>query len=130
MSLDPFEREADAFASGLLMPKGLFKSAIQSAGQGLEAVEAMAELCKTSLTATSIRYANVTDDPFAVVCSIGQKIEFAFMSKGLKAHRNLTWLRKGAGIPEGSKTARFNRDSSSVATCPAGERHVHPCGLV
>jgi hypothetical protein len=38
------------------------------------------------------------------------------MSKGLKAHRNLTWLRKGAGIPEGSATAKFNRDSSSVAT--------------
>lgn len=90
MSLDPYEREADAFAAGLLMPKGLFKSAIQSAGQGLEAVEAMAVLCKTSLTATSIRYANVTDDPFAVVCSIGQRIEFAFMSKALKAQRNLT----------------------------------------
>lgn len=116
MSADPHEREADAFAAGLLMPKALFKTATLSAGQGLDAVEAMADLCKTSLTATSIRYANVTDEPFAVVCSMGQKIEFAFMSKGLKAQRNLTWLRKGAGLPQGCATARFNRDAGNVTT--------------
>jgi hypothetical protein len=114
LSGDAYEKEADAFAAGLLMPKGLFRAAIEDAGQGLEAVEALAEICGTSLTASSIRYALLTDDPVTVVCSAGEKIAFAFMSKALKERRNLTWIRKGTGLPPRSTTAAFNRDSANV----------------
>jgi Zn-dependent peptidase ImmA (M78 family) len=37
-SKNPVEREADAFAAGLLMPKTLFKTALAKAGQGLNAI--------------------------------------------------------------------------------------------
>jgi Zn-dependent peptidase ImmA (M78 family) len=108
------EKEADAFAAGLLMPKNLFQAAIKDAGEGLEAVEALAEICGTSLTATSIRFANLVDMPVAVVCSRGDRVSFAFMSDEMKKRRNLTWIKKGAGLPQRSTTAAFNRDSANV----------------
>ena len=51
VSADPFELEADHFAAGLLMPGRLFSDALKRAGDGLSAVEHLAESCKTSLTA-------------------------------------------------------------------------------
>jgi hypothetical protein len=114
LSGDAHEKEADAFAAGLLMPKSLFRAASAEAGQGRDAVETLADLCGTSLTATSIRYATLTDEPVAVVCSVGEKIAFVFMSKALKERRNLTWIRKGTGLPARCATASFNRDPENV----------------
>jgi hypothetical protein len=111
---DKYEREADSFAAGLLMPKLPFKAACADAGQGLEAVESLSDLCGTSLTATAIRYASYSDDPVAVVCSEGQRVQFAFLSKPLKDRRDLTWIRKGAGLPIGTATATFNKDPQNV----------------
>ena len=111
---DKYEREADSFAAGLLMPKLLFKDACGKSGQGLTAIEGLAELCVTSLTATAIRYAKLCDDPVAVVCSAGNRVQFAFMSKPLQDHRGLTWIRKGSGLPIGTATANFNKDEENV----------------
>lgn len=109
-----YEREADSFAAGLLMPKMLFKTACGESGEGLTAIESLADLCVTSLTATAIRYAKLCDDPVAVVCSVGDRVQFAFMSKTLQDMRGLTWIRKGAGLPAGTATARFNKDEDNV----------------
>ena len=109
-----YEREADSFAAGLLMPKQLFKAACGKTGQGLNAVESLAEVCTTSLTATSIRYAKLCDEPVAVVCSMENRVQFAFMSKPLQDQRGLTWLRKGSGLPAGTATANFNKDADNV----------------
>jgi hypothetical protein len=114
LSDDPYEREADAFAAGLLMPKSLFKPASDRCGRGLAAIETLADVCQTSLTATAIRYANLSNDPVAIICSEGQKIAFAVMSKPLKDCRGLTWIRKGTGLPQNSATAAFNRDSECI----------------
>jgi Zn-dependent peptidase ImmA (M78 family) len=113
-SKNPYEREADAFAAGLLMPKSLFKAALANAGEGLAAIESLADLCRTSLTATAIRYAKLSDDQVAVVCSTGDKIDFAFMSDSLRARPDLTWIRKGTGLTAHCATAKFNRDTSNV----------------
>ncbi len=112
---DPYEREADAFAAALLMPEGLFKTACDGVQPGLKAVETLAEKCGTSLTATAIRYAILSDDPIAVICSKDNRVQFAFMSETLKARRGLTWLKKNSGIPEGTATSRFNKDPKNVA---------------
>ncbi len=111
---DKYEREADSFAASLLMPKMLFKTACGENGEGLSAIENLAELCVTSLTATAIRYAKLCDDPVAVVCSMGNRIQFAFMSKSLQDMRGLTWIRKGSGLPAGTATAVFNKDEENV----------------
>ena len=111
---DKYEREADSFAAGLLMPKSLFKAACGKSGQGLTAIVGLADLCITSLTATAIRYAKLCDEPVAVVCSMGNRVQFAFMSKSLQDQRGLTWIRKGSGLPIGTATANFNKDEHNV----------------
>jgi hypothetical protein len=111
---DRYEREADGFAASLLMPKLLFKAECAKCGEGLDAIETLADLCVTSLTATAIRFAKLCDDPVAVVCSKGDRVQFAFMSKPLQDHRGLTWIRKGSGLPGGTATANFNKDEDNV----------------
>ncbi len=111
---DPFEREADAFAAALLMPPGLFKSACTRLAPGFKAIETLSERCVTSLTATAIRYADLSDDPIAVIGSKDNRVQFAFMSDMLKQRRDLTWLKKNSGIPDGTATHRFNGDPKNI----------------
>lgn|ERR1700687_1875146 len=115
MSENRYEREADAFAAALLMPETLFRTAAARITPGLRAVETLAAQCGTSLTATAIRYAVLSDDPIAVVCSKENRVQFAFMSEPLKQRRDLTWPKKNSGIPDGTATHRFNRDPKNVA---------------
>jgi Zn-dependent peptidase ImmA (M78 family) len=112
---DPYEREADAFAAALLMPEALFKAACARVASGFKAIEFLAEKCVTSLTATAIRYALLSDDPIAVVCSKDNRVQFAFMSDPLKQRRDLTWIKKNSGIPDATATHRFNRDAKNIA---------------
>lgn len=121
-----YEREADSFAASLLMPKALFRAASAKSGQGLEAIEALSDLCVTSLTATAIRYAKLCDDPVAVICSRRDRVQFAFMSNALQVQRGLTWIRKGSGLPAGTATAIFNKDEDNVRK---GKRVVSTCTL-
>lgn len=114
VSLDPFEAEADHFAAGLLMPDPMFTRALRRAGDGLDAIEALASLCRTSLTATGIRYVQCADVPVAVVMSTGDRIDYCFMSKALQDFPDLTWPRKGDLLPGGVATERFNSDQRNV----------------
>jgi hypothetical protein len=113
-SEDRYEREADTFAAGLLMPERLFEDACLRTKPGLETVERLAESCGTSLTATGIRYALLSPDPITVICSKGDRVQFAFMSQTLKDRRGLTWIKKNMGLPKGTATATFNKDPNNV----------------
>ncbi len=111
---DPFEREADHFAATLLMPDGLFSRELRRLGDGLEAVEAMAGRCVTSLTAAANRYVQKTTVPVAMVVSTGPRIDYCFMSKPLQDFDGLEWPRKGQPLPGGTKTDLFNADADNV----------------
>ncbi len=119
VSDDPYEREADQFAAGLLMPTGPFKHALGQLDAGLEAVESLARLCRTSLTSTAIRYAELTTDAVAIIISTGAVVDFCFFSNTIKALPQLTWLRRGAPVPKATETARLGVDAARVA---AGDR--------
>jgi hypothetical protein len=114
ISEDRYEREADAFAASLLMPKHLFRPACANTGIGLDAIKAMASICDTSLTATSIRFARLSPDPVAVILSMNQKVLFSIMSPCFRTQRTLTWIKRGAGIPPESLTFHFTRDLTNV----------------
>jgi hypothetical protein len=86
------------------MPNSLFSSALRRAGEGLAAVEQLAAICETSLTATAIRYTQCSRDPVAIVVSTGQNIGYCFMSKSLKEFKGLDWIRKNQLLPIGSPT--------------------------
>jgi Zn-dependent peptidase ImmA (M78 family) len=114
LSSDTFEREADAFAAGLLMPKTAFQLAIDDAGEGINAIAMLASRCRTSLTATAIRFAKLSTQPVAVLCSTGDKVNFAVMSDAMRQNYRLTWPKRGAGIPPKSATALLNSDDANV----------------
>lgn len=135
-STDRYEIEADRFAAALLMPRHLFFPAIERAGTGLKAIESLATLCKTSLHATAIRYAQCCREPVAVVVSKGGVIEHSFMSESLKVFPGIDWLKKREGVPRGTATLAFNQtpgnvlrgarveDASSLQAWFGGSRHV------
>lgn len=114
VSADPYELEADNFSAGLLMPSTPFKRELNKRSPGLATVEHMADLCVTSLTATAIRYAELSSDAVAVIVSTGKAIDYCFMSEAMKSLPQLTWLRKGSPVPGNTETARLNANPDSV----------------
>lgn len=124
VSTDPYELEADHFSAGLLMPSTLFGHALRQSGQGLAAIRSAADLCRTSLTATAIRYADVTDDAVAVVVSTGKTIDYSFLSDTMKLLPQLTWLRKGSPVPDQTATASFNSDPGRVTNAEPTESDI------
>ena len=115
ISSDQYERQADKFATALLMPKAFFMAALRKAGEGFAAIQALAETCRTSITATAIRFVEFAENPVAVILSTNTRVEACFLSEELKGIRDLEWLRKGALIPPRSATAYFNRDPNNVS---------------
>lgn len=111
---DPYEQEADNFAVGLLMPAKPFAKLIGHSRLGLEDIESAREACKTSMTSTAIRYAELTDDAVAVIVSTGRTIDYCILSEAMKSLPDLTWLKRGSPVPANTATARFNADSSRV----------------
>jgi IrrE N-terminal-like domain len=114
ISHDPLERQADYFAGALLMPVHQFREAVDSAGSGFAAIEKLAKQCKTSITATAIRYTHFTDDAVAVIVSCGARIDYCFMSDRIRDLRAITWIKKGDFLPTGTATATFNADPSNI----------------
>jgi Zn-dependent peptidase ImmA (M78 family) len=110
-SADPYEREADHFASSILMPKTLFRAAIASFAEGLDAVIGAAQICETSLTATAIQYSRLTDAAIAVVLSQNGIASACFLSDAMKS-AHVGWLRKGEPVPRNSET--FARSVASA----------------
>lgn len=123
-SSDPYELEADHFAAALLMPSGPFKKAVGRHAPGLPAVEALANLCVTSLTATAIRYAELTHDAVAVIVSAGAQIEYCFFSEELKEIKDLRWPKKATRLPRGTLTDNFNSSPERVTRGGKDEAEV------
>lgn len=120
-SNDRYEREADHFAATLLMPTRLFTVAARRAGDGLEAINTLADGCRTSLEATAIRYAQTSRDPVAVIRSGASTIDYVVMSSPLMDFPGLDWIRKGMPLPSASVTADFNTDAENIAQCRRAE---------
>ena len=114
-SADPFELEADHFAAGLLMPSALFQAELRKLNDGLEAIEAMAENCITSLTATAIRYSELTRSAAAVIVSRGEHVDYCRLSDTIKTLKGLQWIKKGSVVPAGTETARLNSSQERIA---------------
>jgi hypothetical protein len=127
VSADPYELEADYFAAGLLMPAGLCKRVIARRDPGIAAIESLAGDCRTSLTATAIRYAELTTDAVAVIISTGQTIDYCFLSEAMKSLPQLNWLRKGSPVPNGTATAQLSAASDRVLK---GERAVDEIDVI
>jgi hypothetical protein len=124
VSDDPYELEADQFAAGLLMPSAPFKRALAQQKSGLEVVESLAGLCRTSLTATAIRYAELTEDAVAIIISTGPSIDFCFLSDTMRSLPQLIWLRKGTPVPRDTVTAQLNANLTRIAGADRAEAEL------
>ncbi|MGA4047922.1 ImmA/IrrE family metallo-endopeptidase [Ralstonia nicotianae] len=113
-SSDQYELEADHFAAGLLMPSHLFDAAAGRYSDGLEAVKGLAGDCKTSLIASAIRYAQLTDAAIAIVVSHGSTVDYCFASGSMRRTKGYRHLKKGAVLPRQSLTRDFNQDQKNV----------------
>ena len=118
---DRYEMEADHFAATLLMPRALFTKAMSTAGDGLPAIEKLAAQCRTSLTATAIRYAVCTRDAVAVILSTSGRINYCIMSEALKDVEGLNWIRKGDSLPEDTATFAFSQDPEKIRCSESDE---------
>ena len=114
VSNDPYEREADYFAAGLLMPETLVCGIIREQPDELCAIEAIQHEARASLTASAIRYVGLTESAVAVIVSQGDKIDYCLMSDTLKSFKYLTWPRKGDPIPSGTVTASIARQPDKL----------------
>jgi Zn-dependent peptidase ImmA (M78 family) len=114
VSCDELELQADQFAASLLMPSPLFTKAMRGSRASLPAIESLAKECRTSLTATAIRYCEVSEYPVAAVVTNGQSIDFCCMSDALRQVSGLDRLCRGHPIPRRTATHRFNQDHDNV----------------
>ncbi|MBA1445842.1 MAG: hypothetical protein FE835_13265 [Gammaproteobacteria bacterium] len=96
------------------MPRSPFKTALRRYDSGLDVVVRMSELCKTSLTATAIRYAELTEDAIAVIVSIGPIIDYCFLSETMRSVPELRWPKKGDPVPTSTRTAWFNAEPTRI----------------
>ncbi len=92
------------------MPSLPFRRALGRPGVGLAAVEHLAGLCRTSLTVTANRYAELSDDAVAVIISTRGIVDYCFLSESMRSLPDLSWVRKGSPVPNGTVTARLNAD--------------------
>lgn len=113
---DQIELEADHFAAGLLMPSNLFKAEAGKYSDGFTAIEKLAERCEASLTASAIRYAELTDAAVAVVISTGPTVNYCFTSRAMRGIRGYTHPLKGSVLPRNSLTRVFNQTESNIIT--------------
>jgi Zn-dependent peptidase ImmA (M78 family) len=113
-SSNKYEAEADRFAAAFLMPRHLFFPQLMRAGDGLDAIINLADLCKTSLHATAIRYVQCTRDPIAIVVSEGNIINHCFMSASLKNLDGIDWLKRRERVPKNTATFTFNTAQENV----------------
>ena len=112
---DQIELEADHFAAGLLMPKHLFKAAAGRYPDGLEAIKGITEDCKTSLTASAIRYARLTDAAIAIVLSTGSSVDYCFVSNSMRQAKGYRHLKKGSLLPQHTATRTFNQVPENIS---------------
>lgn len=111
---DPYELEADNFAAGLLMPSELFSPLLRRKEPGFDTIDELSEVCGTSLTATAIRYAELTEDAIAVIVSTGPTIDYCCLSEPMKSLKQINWLRKGSPLPLHTVTSAFNKATQRV----------------
>lgn len=112
ISDNEIERQADTFAASLLMPENLFKDHMTEYEKGMTCIGAMSKLCNTSLTATAIRYAELTEDKVVVIVSTNGIIDYCRISNAVFDLRDVEIPKKGDRIPNGTATERIFSDSA------------------
>lgn len=111
---DEHEREADWFASELLMPVRFAGELIFEREPAVSSIRELTDQFDVSLTAASIRYANLTDRAAAVVLSHEGQIEWVSTSDRVREHRWGRQYMKGELIPRSSAAHSLAHDEGRL----------------
>ncbi len=105
------EREADAFASCLLLPRDLLLQEVRRR-RGLLTLSEIMVLAKnrflTSATSTALRYCSLSPEPCAAVLSENGRVIYAAISKDMK-ELGLAWIEQGHEASRETPTGRLVR---------------------
>ena len=99
-----YEREADHFAAGLLMPTTPVRRIIDRSPSGFGSIEAIQQKTNASLTAAAIRYVGMTDEAVAIIVSSDGIVDYCFMSETMKSLERIDWLHKNTLVPSDTIT--------------------------
>lgn len=108
------EREADCFASELLMPESLVRPMIRGR-PSLSLVKRLADRCHVSLSSAAITVARLSGEPLVVLVSKKGVLEWPAYSRAFSEY---PWARprvKGEWAPPQSATHRLARDLEAVS---------------
>lgn len=96
---DKFEREADLFASELLMPWKFIQS-ILAGENSMETVKQISKQCHSSLVASSIQLIKYTKQQMAMLMLKDNSVEYMISSDEFRFIPKIDFLEKGELVPE------------------------------
>lgn len=115
VSSKPTEREADAFASCLLMPEKSFTAEVAKRSGRVCSLQELATLAETtfgtSVTSTALRYAALCYEACAVVLSRKGQVLYSVASEDMRL-RGLGWIPAGARVPPTTASARVGAEEA------------------
>ena len=94
------EREADKYASSLLMPDVSFKSFIRGRKFDFQLVRELADTFKVSLSAAALRFVEIGNHPIMVLYGVDKKIRWVRRSEDFPFWRLRYGNDNGGKIPE------------------------------
>ena len=108
------EREADAFASSLLMPSRSIKCFIKDKPFGFQIIEAISDKYKVSKSAAALRYSVIGNYPIMIVYAVDGVIRWVSKSEQFPFWRLRYGNSKGYKVPEYTVmgTYFYEKDSS------------------
>jgi hypothetical protein len=118
------EKEANVFASYLLMPATDFRQQIDGQTITLELLGEVADRYQTSFTATALKWLEITEEAAMLVVARDEFVCWSYPSKLARGRR--AWLAPGTPVPEAAldrlKSAA-NHTGNTWCRVPAGVWH-------
>jgi Zn-dependent peptidase ImmA (M78 family) len=108
------EREADFFASHLLMPTERFVSAAKGAGAGVVALRKLTEMFGASLSSTAIRYAQSDVSPVIAMLWTASTRKWCWSSTQFSELTNNWAFKDPSRLPRDSATVRLLEEPLST----------------
>lgn len=120
------ERDADAFASNLLMPTNSVKELIKGRCFDFSVIEEITEKYKVSKSAAALRFAEIGNTPIMAVYAIDGKIQWVSRSEDFPFWRLRNGSGKGDRVPENTVMGTYfyehdNSDCRQEETVFAGD---------
>lgn len=120
------ERDADAFASNLLMPTNSIKELIKGCRFDFSVIEEIAERYKVSKSAAALRFAEIGNTPIMAVYAMDGKIQWVSRSEDFPFWRLRNGSGKGDRVPENTVMGTYfyehdNSDCRQEETVFAGD---------